>query len=158
MSLINTVSSYKEPSHRQQGHRPWKCLFLRRCAAWKLQSNFISLTTTAFVWLTKQVQQMRIHTANISRQCSHWACVGYAYRVHYNYDPPFVWNETGVHSWTKVYLLFQESSCKNIEARVHYMLYEGIILQKRFVKKSNWNFRNLEKNTVELGYNVIEGT
>jgi hypothetical protein len=26
------------------------------------------------------------------------------------------------------------------------MLCEGIILQKRFVKKSNWIFRNLEKN------------
>jgi hypothetical protein len=26
------------------------------------------------------------------------------------------------------------------------MLCDGIILQKRFVKKSNWNFWNLEKN------------
>jgi hypothetical protein len=81
-----------------------KCLFFRSCTAGKLRSNFISLETTAFVRLTKQ---MRIHTASVPRQCSHLACVGYAYRVHYNYDLALVWNETGVHWWTKVYLLFE---------------------------------------------------
>jgi hypothetical protein len=64
-----------------------KCLFLRSCTVGKLRSNFITLETAAFVPLTKQ---MHIHTTNISRQCSHLACVGYAYRFHYNYDLPFV--------------------------------------------------------------------
>jgi hypothetical protein len=66
--------------------------------------TFISLATTAFFQLTKQIH---IKTAYISTQCCHLACLGYAYRVHYNYDLPFVWNETGDHSWTKVYLLFE---------------------------------------------------
>jgi hypothetical protein len=145
--------SSKEPSCRQQGHRPW---LWNVCSLEAVPSNFISLEITAFVLLTKQ---MHIHTANISRQCFHLASVGYAYWVHYNYDLPFVWNETGVHSWTKVYLLFKcesrDSSCKNIETRVHNTHYEGIILQKRFVKKSNWNFRNLGKNIIKFSVKLF---
>jgi hypothetical protein len=82
---------------------------------------------------------MHIHTANISIQRSHLVHVGYAYQVHYKYDLPFVWIETGFHSWTEVYLLFecedQESSCKNTEVRVYNTLCVEIILQKRFVKE-----------------------
>jgi hypothetical protein len=70
----------------------------------------------------------------------------------YIYDLPFVWNETGAHSWTKVYLLFERDLLKctynNIESRVYNTLCEGIILQKRFVKKSIWIFRNLEKKCI----------
>jgi hypothetical protein len=29
-----------------------------------------------------------MQTVNISTQCCHLACVGFAYRVHYNYDLP----------------------------------------------------------------------
>jgi hypothetical protein len=91
------------------------------------------------------MKQMHIPTANISRQFSHLACVGYADRVHYNYDLPFIWTETGVHSWTKLLFWAPREQPEKQTARVHNTLCEGIILQKRFVKKSNWNFRNLEK-------------
>jgi hypothetical protein len=39
----------------------------------------------------------------------------------------------------------ESAAYNNIEARVYNTLCDGIILQKRFVKKSNWNVRNTEK-------------
>jgi hypothetical protein len=42
----------------------------------------------------------------------------------------------------------ETAAYNNIEARVYNMLCDVIILQKRFVKKSNWNFRNLEKENI----------
>jgi hypothetical protein len=39
----------------------------------------------------------------------------------------------------------ESAAYNNIGARVYNMLCDGIILQKRFMKKSNWNFQNLEK-------------
>jgi hypothetical protein len=42
----------------------------------------------------------------------------------------------------------ESAAYNNIEARVYNTLCDGIILQKRFVKKSNWNVRNIERKRI----------
>jgi hypothetical protein len=46
----------------------------------------------------------------------------------------------------------ESAAYNNIQSRVYNTLCDGIILQKRFVKKSNWNFRNLEKKKYNINF------
>jgi hypothetical protein len=58
--------------------------------------------------------------------------------VLYNYDLPFIWNETGLHSGNKSLCYSNVSAKEQLHkqtAWVHKTLCEGIILQKRFVRE-----------------------
>jgi hypothetical protein len=84
--------------------------------------------------------------------------------VHYKYDLPFVWNETGLH-WENRSLCYSNVSTRsaaktNSRSWEHALwrnytaetLCERPVLQKRFVKKSNWIFRNLEKRMYNINF------
>jgi hypothetical protein len=165
MSLINTMSSSKRAymSHVYPAGPQTlkvlvvKCLFLRSCTAWKLLSNFSAWKPPpSFGWQNK----CHIHTANISRQSSYLACMGYACRSSLYLWPslqlkwnrsPFMDQSLSVIGMWGSCVRETTACCNNKRARFHNTetFFEGIITQKCFVKKWSWNFRNLgRKNRI----------
>jgi hypothetical protein len=158
MSLIYTMSSSKEPSRGQQGHRPWKCLFLRSCTAGKLRSNFISLATTAFVRLRSYTDSWYFHTV------LPFSLPGLASLIEFIITTTFPSSEMKqelIHETCICYanVTVESAAYNNTEVRhplwwnyIAETLCEEIILQKRFVRKSNWNVQNIEKKLYNINF------
>jgi hypothetical protein len=143
MSLINTMSSSKQPSCHHQGNRPWKCwlwnvCFLEVVLPENYQSKFISLETTAFVWLTKQMP------------CTH----------SYYCKTALLFSLRGL-CLSEFIITMTFSSSEMKQESIHgpkFICYSNVGAERaftktnsqdfipRFVKKRNWNVRNLEKN------------
>jgi hypothetical protein len=120
------------------------CLFLGICIG-KLPSNFISLETD-FVWLPKQMTYTQLifqDTAAISLRV---LCLSEF--IITRTSPSSEMKQDSIQV-TKVYVIRMWTPKEQLQkqtAWVHIPLCEGIILQKRFEKKSNWIFQNLGEN------------
>jgi hypothetical protein len=107
---------------------------------------------------------VRIQTANISALCWNLACLGFAYRVHYNSDLPlFEMKQDPIHEATSVMRMWPPRVQLTVTLRQEFItrvwwnytaetLCEGIILQKRFVKKSKWNIRSIEEKMFNINF------
>jgi hypothetical protein len=146
MSFIYIMSSSKEHSRRQRATDLGNVCFFEavlpeNCgptlSVWQPQSSF------SFV---------HIQTADISTRWCYLSCVC---MIHFSSSlelwPLIPWNETKlIHETMICYvnMTAKRAVYNNIEARDYNTLYDGIILQKRFVKKSNWNVRNTGKKCI----------